>query len=132
MSKRYNMLRLQFILTSLIVVANLVFTIWACVAHPPDGRGVGVIRLGDCEEIRRINSILHLLINALSSLFLGAGNYCMQILVAPSRSEMDYAHSKGESLDIGVPSLKNLRYIKWQRTIIWFLLGMLSTVLHLM
>lgn len=131
MSKRSNMLRLQFGLTAVVVTANIALMILAWVLFPPDAHGQGTLRLGDCSEIRNVNSALHLVINVMSSLLLGAGNYCMQVLVAPSREEMDRAHSRGRSLDIGVPSMRNLRYIKWQKTVIWFILCLLSTILHL-
>lgn len=55
----------------------------------------------------------------------------MQILVAPSRREIDAAHSAGTSLAIGVPSIKNLRYINLKRKVLWFLLGTSATFLHL-
>ncbi|KAH7304579.1 hypothetical protein B0I35DRAFT_484411 [Stachybotrys elegans] len=114
MSKRSDMLRLQFGLTALIVVFNMAFMIWTWISYPPDGRGVGTFRLGNCDEIERINTGLHLVINILSSLFLGSGNYCMQVLVALLRQEMDRAHAKGHSFDISIPSIKNLRHIHWK------------------
>ncbi|UKZ52632.1 hypothetical protein TrVGV298_006413, partial [Trichoderma virens] len=67
----------------------------------------------------------------ISTFFLGAGNFCMQILVAPSRKEIDKAHSKGISLEIGVPSIKNLPHIRRRRRVLWGLLGLMSSLLHL-
>ncbi|KAI6433924.1 hypothetical protein MCOR21_002647 [Pyricularia oryzae] len=131
MSKRSNMLRLQFGLTAVIVMANLAVAIWAQNVFPPDARGVGTLKLGDCDDVRTLNSGLHLIINVLSSLFLGAGNYCMQTLAAPTRAEMDLAHSRGHSLDVGAPSLRNLKRISRHRAALWLLLGVLSTLLHL-
>ena len=79
-----------------------------------------------------INSSVHVALNIISSLFLGAGNYCMQILVAPSRAEMDKAHSKGVSLSIGVPNVGNSRYIERKRVLGWVLIGMFAAILHLL
>ncbi|TLD05234.1 uncharacterized protein PgNI_09344 [Pyricularia grisea] len=131
MSKRSNMLRLQFGLTAVVVIANTAVAIWAYITFPPDARGVGTLKLGDCDDVGTLNSGLHLLINVLSSLFLGAGNYCMQTLAAPTRAEMDLAHSRGHSLDVGVPSIRNLKRIARYRAALWLLLGVLSTLLHL-
>lgn len=132
MSKRGSMLRINFILSTVIVGINLGTLLWALLAHPPDDRGVGTLRIGDCDETTKLNTVLHLCLNVLSSLFLGAGNYCMQTLVAPSRVEMDRAHAKGKSLDIGVPSIRNLKHIARVRAYLWASLGVLSTCLHLL
>lgn len=58
-----------------------------------------------------MNIGIHLLLNVLSSLFLGAGNYCMQILVAPTGAEVQLAHKSGIYFDIGIHSIYNLRLI---------------------
>lgn len=92
----------------------------------------GVIVDGDCERTRKLNSYLHLLINILSSIMLSASNYCMQCLSAPTRREVDLAHAKGLSLDIGIPSIRNLKHISKKRVILWFLLGASSLPLHLL
>ena len=126
------MLRIQVLLALTILVVNIALTVWAITSSPPDYRGMGTLSFGNCSTINTINSAVHLALNIASSLFLGAGNYCMQTLVAPSRQEMDRAHSKGVSLDIGVPNVKNLRYINRGRVITWALIGMLATLLHLL
>jgi hypothetical protein len=73
---------------------------------------------------------LHLLINLLSSLLLGASNYCMQRLVAPTRKEIDAVHAKRDWLDIGMPSVRNLPSINKGRTLLWVFLGLSSIPLH--
>ncbi|OJJ94921.1 hypothetical protein ASPACDRAFT_1860602 [Aspergillus aculeatus ATCC 16872] len=130
-SKQSTMLRNQFITAAVICLANVVTLICFWVFFPPDERGIGTIRMGDCAEMTSINSAAHVALNVLSSLFLGAGSYCMQILVAPSRREMDWAHARGVSLDIGVQSVRNLRWIKAGRLFQWLGLGVLSICLHL-
>ncbi len=42
----------------------------------------------------------------------GASNYTMQCLCSPTRSEVDFAHSQGRYLDIGLPSIKNLNGLR--------------------
>ncbi|KAJ5170164.1 uncharacterized protein N7500_002947 [Penicillium coprophilum] len=130
-SKRSKMLRNQFIAATVICVANIVLLVCVWVYFPPDSRGIGTLRMSDCSEISSINSGIHVILNVISSLFLGAGSYCMQILVSPSRREMDGAHAQGVSLDIGIQSFRNLRWIKRRRIFHWLGLGILSICLHL-
>ena len=55
----------------------------------------------------------------------------MQILTAPTGGEIDLAHAAGRWLDIGVLSMRNLRWISRERMCIWILLGLTSLPLHL-
>lgn len=87
---------------------------------------------GNCKTAANWTTALHLLINLLSSLLLGASNYCMQRLVAPTRKEVDDAHAKNQWLDIGVPSIRNLPRIDKKRALLWLLLGLSSVPLHLL
>lgn len=116
---------------SVIVVffVNLVVTIWGSARKNAPGE---VIFSGECNHISRINSYLHLLINLLSTLMLSSSNYCMQCLSAPTRKEVDSAHAKGVWLDIGIPSIRNLRFISKRRAVAWCLLGLSSLPLHLL
>ena len=56
----------------------------------------------------------------------------MQCLSSPTRSEIDKAHSQGIWLDIGVPSVRNLRRLSKPRVILWWLLATSSIPLHLL
>ncbi|KAJ3534934.1 hypothetical protein NM208_g7344 [Fusarium decemcellulare] len=132
MAKRSTMLRTQLILALLVVIINLGFTAWAVTTSPHNSDGVGLLLSGNCRYVANVNSALHVGLNVLSSLFLGAGNYCMQVLVSPSREELDKAHRKGVSLEIGVPSIKNLRHIQPRRVILWLATGLVSVLLHLL
>src|SRR4051812_17828327 len=85
---------------------------------------------GDCDKVARMTTALHLLINILSTLLLGASNFCMQRLVSPTRREVDVCHGKKKWLDIGMPSVRNLFSISKGRTAIWFLLALSSAPLH--
>ncbi|KAK0618775.1 hypothetical protein DIS24_g11536 [Lasiodiplodia hormozganensis] len=73
---------------------------------------IATIRTGPCSDIDHIQFGIHLAINAVSTLLLGASNYCMQCLSAPTREDIDRAHGQGKWLDIGVPSMKNFSHIK--------------------
>jgi hypothetical protein len=87
---------------------------------------------GDCEAVRKLNIGAHLLINVLSTLLLGASNYCMQCMSAPTRKEVDEAHSNGSFVDIGVQSLRNMNKISKKRKRLYLFLGLSSLPLHLL
>ncbi|KAK7921560.1 hypothetical protein PG985_009582, partial [Apiospora marii] len=87
---------------------------------------------GSCDTSRHLNVALHLLINLVSSAVLASSNYFMQILNAPSRHEIDRAHHTLSSLDIGIPSLKNLRFLSNFKRCFWALLLITSLPIHLM
>ncbi|OJJ82358.1 uncharacterized protein ASPGLDRAFT_531052 [Aspergillus glaucus CBS 516.65] len=53
----------------------------------------------------------HLVINILSTLMLAGSNFTMQCLCAPTRKDLDRAHQSNRWLDIGAPSIRNLRSI---------------------
>ncbi|MCJ1423441.1 hypothetical protein MMC29_001324 [Sticta canariensis] len=85
---------------------------------------------GSCSRVKTNDTIYHILINILSTLLLGASNLSMQLLAAPTRREVDKAHSEGKWLDIGVPSWRNLRSISRIRLLMWWCLALSSIPLH--
>lgn len=87
---------------------------------------------GNCGTSKIWDICLHLGINALSTSILGASNYCMQTLVAPTREEVDRAHANGKWLDIGSASIKNLLAIGKDRLALWIVLMITTTPFHLM
>jgi hypothetical protein len=74
----------------------------------------------------------HVGINILSTLLLGASNLCMQLLVAPTRQEIDDAHRKKIWFDIGIPSWRNLKSIEPSRMYLFYVLMASSLPLHFM
>ena len=105
--------------------------IWASARYKVVER-IGTILDGSCEKTKNLSLWLHLAINALSTILLGASNYCMQCLSSPTRQEVDKAHSQGIWLDIGVPGIRNLRRISRRRLVLWMLLTLSSIPLHLL
>ena len=65
-------------------------------------------------------------------MLLCGSNYVMQVLAAPNREEVDRAHAQRRWLHIGVPNLRNLRYIRRERVIIYMFLFLSSVPLHLL
>lgn len=87
---------------------------------------------GDCKKASTMNTWAHLAINIVSTCLLAGSNYCMQCLVAPTRLDIDQAHRKFRWLDIGLPSIRNLRYIEPRRRWLWIFLATSSLPLHLL
>ncbi|KAI0103195.1 hypothetical protein GGR51DRAFT_573390 [Nemania sp. FL0031] len=131
LSKRSTVLHIQIGLALSVAALNTAFWIWATATHELDPRGVGTLFTGNCRMTATINTVTHLILNGLSTLFLGAANYCMQILVAPTRANLDSAHALGEWLEIGVLSFRNLRKLKRFKILLYLVLGIVSTLLHL-
>lgn len=130
-SRRPRMLSLQLLGTIVIFLLNVSVTSWA-VARCELTDGVGVIFDGNCGSVRTLSVALHLVINILGTALFGASNFCMQLLVAPTRREQDIAHTKKQWLDVGVPSLWNLTKIARGRVLIWGLLALSTGPLHLL
>jgi hypothetical protein len=120
-------------------VVSLMNTIFLLVGEgragfPPLSRNDGrrTLHDGPCDNTKKINIGVHLIINILGSIILGVSNYCMQCMNAPTRTEVDQAHSNFRWVDIGIPSLRNLDKISGLGVVLWLLLGSSSVPLHLL
>lgn len=125
------MLILQAVIASVFAAVALGLMGWFTAKYPPVG-DVGTFITGSCLTVHRWDAVWHIVLNIVSTLFLGAGNYCMQVLVAPSRAEVDKAHGEGYSLDVGIHSFGNVWRISSKRRALWFILGVISTLMHLL
>jgi hypothetical protein len=112
---------------AVVFFINLTVTIWGSTV-----RHSGVLFEGDCNRVENLNTGLHVFINILSTILLSGSNYCMQCLSAPTRSEVDKAHAQGKWLDIGIPSIRNIKHLSKQRITLWILLALTSLPLHLL
>ena len=132
LSHRGTSLFIQILISTTVLVFNISVMIYAVVKYGIS-HGFGDLYQGDCKLVARYNIVVHLSINIVSTLLLGASNYCAQLLVAPTRSEVDRAHERRDWLDIGVPSFRNLwkRRIARKRKATWMLLMISSVLLHL-
>lgn len=113
-----------------VLLTNSVLTVWA-VKTSRSKQGLGTLYHGNCQKVKTISFWAHLAINSLSTILISASNYSMQCLSAPTRAEIDKAHSNGISLDVGVPSFKNLLRVSKIRAFLWWLLALSSIPLHL-
>ncbi|KAH9206756.1 hypothetical protein DL95DRAFT_396674 [Leptodontidium sp. 2 PMI_412] len=110
-----------------VFLINLIFTIWAG-AKSKSGMRVGTIYTGDCGTVHKADSWIHIAINIMGTLLLGASNYTMQCLSSPTRSEVDAAHAMGKYMDVGLPSFRNLH--GWKKKILFALLVLSTLPLH--
>jgi uncharacterized protein DUF6536 len=94
--------------------------------------GIATAMTGNSATISRLNVFLHILINIFSTALLTASSYCMQLLSAPTREEVDSAHRSGRYVDIGIMSLRNIRHISTKRRLLSLILALSSIPLHLL
>lgn len=130
LTKRRAVLRAQVGLTFIVLLINIVWTIVASYTYGSQN-GIGTIFTGDCGKSQLLNVYLHIAINILSTLLLGISNYCMQLISAPSREEIDRAHARKTWVDVGVPSARNVWKLNLSKKIIWCGFAITSATLHL-
>ena len=112
-----------------VLLINISVLIWT-LSNSDMVQGTGTLYKGNCARTKSLNTWLQLVINVLSTILLGASNYCMQSLTAPTRQEVDEAHKQKHLLRIGVPSMRNLKAISRGRVYLWIGLGLSALPLH--
>ena len=110
---------------------NLIFMIFAVTVAKASG-DIGNLTTGDCNKIKNLDRWLHFLINMLGSILVETSNYNMQCLSSPTRKEVDRTHWSKQWLDIGVSSVRNLRFISRRRVILWLIFAISTIPLHLL
>ena len=119
------------ITTGVVLVINLSVMIWGAAGAGFKG-GLRTLQHGTCKETKNLSLWLHLAINVLSTLLLGASSYTMQCLSSPTRDEIDGAHRNYKWLDIGIPSLRNFKHKSRGKLLLWYLMAISSVPLHLL
>jgi len=114
-----------------VLLINLTFFVIAMAIGGQED-GIGTLFEGDCNTVKRIDTVIHLILNLLGVAVLGASNYTTQCLSSPTRREIDKAHRKRRPLDIGLPSAYNLRYMSWPKILLWSFLMLSTLPLHLL
>ncbi|KAF2442490.1 hypothetical protein P171DRAFT_365159 [Karstenula rhodostoma CBS 690.94] len=85
----------------------------------------------EAHKLSRLSTLIHVLINALSTILLAASNFTMQVISSPTRDDLDKAYKSGEWFDVGVLSIRNLKQIPRRRLAICIVLGLSPIPLHL-
>jgi hypothetical protein len=88
--------------------------------------------VGSCTRSSRNVLILRLFINIVSTAVLTSSNFFLQLLTAPTRDDIDKAHRRARWLDVGIPSLRNLRFVSWFKLALWLLIAITSLPFHLL
>ncbi|RYC56619.1 hypothetical protein CHU98_g9592 [Xylaria longipes] len=132
---------------AILVIASVTLVGLSIAAASSKNSNIIFILSGNCDGnlVSAVNLALHLLINIVSTLvvevplkkweanpFNPQYNFFMQILNAPSREELDNAHSKGSWLGIGVPSVRNGFLVSKFKTWCWIALLISSIPIHLL
>lgn len=120
------------LISGTVLVCNVGLVLLGTFNHGGYQNGIGTLIKGSRTRVDNWNVAFHVILNILSTGLLTSSNYCMQILSAPTRGEIDGAHSQGTYLDIGVMSVGNYAHIKRKRTLVSVLLAISSIPLHLL
>ncbi|OGM43322.1 hypothetical protein ABOM_008718 [Aspergillus bombycis] len=120
------------ILVGICLGLNLAATIYVRLTYPPSGDNLGIMQESDCDHIHSLDSRLHYALNVIATVLVGASNYNMQCLTAPTRRQVDQAHAQRKWLDIGVHSMRNLSFIGKAKLALWLALLVSTLPLHLL
>lgn len=92
-----------------VLAVNLILTIAALgLAASRAGVQSQTLYQGSCERTRTSAFGLHVLINILSIILMATSSYCCQVLAAPTREEVDRAHSYRRWVPIGPFNIRNV------------------------
>ncbi|PLB44451.1 hypothetical protein P170DRAFT_417088 [Aspergillus steynii IBT 23096] len=116
-----------------ILVLNIIVTVIASTIGEPSESGFMATSIyrGSCSVSSHWTTGIHAFINILSTLLLAGSNYTMQCLAAPSRADIDSAHQRRRWLDIGVFNIRNLSVMSKRQRVLWGLLLLSSTPIHM-
>lgn len=118
-------------LMSIILTCLLFTSAWRLGSGWSSITGTTMLFQGDCSSASRTNLLLHVALNSIATLVLASSNSFMQVLCAPTRSNVDSAHRRHRYVDIGVQSVRNLFFIPRFKVVLWLLLAATSVPLHL-
>lgn len=109
---------------------NIVCLIWARKNFDVVG-GIALVFTGSCTRISAITTYVDLAINVVSTLLLATSCNASQLLLSPTRTEADIAHTRGDWVHVGAAGWGNIKWIKPWRTCLLVLLLFSSLPLHL-
>ncbi|KAK3313414.1 hypothetical protein B0H66DRAFT_566023 [Apodospora peruviana] len=121
-------LKLLSILSWLLVVPA--FIVSTALTRSSESMKTVEIKKGSCPDITVADTWIHLAMNVFSSALFAATNFAMQAWTAPTRSDIDQVHKTGQTIDIGVQSLRNLTRIQPKRLFFWTVMFLVALPLH--
>ena len=87
---------------------------------------------GSCNTASRIFTGLHLLINGFATIMFTTSTACIQILLAPSREDIDQLHAQRRWCHVGIINWRNIKLIPRRRACLAAMLVISSFPLHLL
>ena len=87
---------------------------------------------GSCSASSKIYSGTHLLTNIASTIIFMTSTACIQVLLAPSRADIDNCHEQHSWIHVGVINYRNFAKIPISRACLAALLAISSLPLHLL
>lgn len=124
-------LALNSLYITIVLFLNILWLL-VTISNFESQQGIYTLYTGNCSRASTTNSVLHILINILSTVLLSSSNYATQCLTSPTRTEVEKAHRNRKWLYIGIPNMKNLLWISWQRKPLVILLVISAWPLHLL
>lgn len=112
-----------------VLIVYIVFMIWAS-QRSKGSSDINTVYEGSCSTVNAANLGLHILINIMGMVVSMASACALYVLSSPTRNEVDEAHARGNSFDIGVLSLRNLKSFK--KKILFGLLMISSLPIYLL
>ena len=94
--------------------------------------GSGLLYKGSCSKVKSLTVWLLLPLNIAATVLISTSNYVMQVMAAPDREEVDYAHSLATSITIAGMRFRNLQFGGLRRRVIWWILGVSSLPIHVL
>lgn len=99
-------------IAGVILLTTIIFFV---IAMALEHGGKSRIFEGSCDAAQHLNFGLHVAINFFIVALLFGANYTFQVLSSPTRAEVELAHAGQKWLDIGIPSLRNFKFISKRR-----------------
>lgn len=96
------------------------------------GFGSGLLYKGSCSRVKNLTIWLLFPLNIVATVLISTSNYVMQVMAAPDRKEVDYAHSLATSITIAGMRFRNLQFGGRPRRLIWWILGISSLPIHVL
>jgi hypothetical protein len=127
----FTTVALGLILAVIVFFANISLLAWSYSRFPVE-KYTAVVFTGSCEKTSTFTAAAELAINILSTSLLAASNNCAQLLISPTRTEVDEAHKKGVWIHVGPANARNFKWIGKWRVAVWALLFASSVPLHLL
>lgn len=104
----------NIIFASLLLVTYLAFLIWMYnnlhLRH-----GLAKVFSGACSQASRTGAYAHFATCAFAVLLFAAGSHGVQILLSPTRDEVENARSRDRWVHIGIGGLRNMKWISKRR-----------------